>query len=965
MRMKAVFTMSLLFHFLWPVSLPAQTLQLPKKFDAQAANRPMAPGKTPSRLLALDCHESKLNTVKYLNRGVTMREIVRQAVLIAAREEIGLQTRDVILGEQFPDTIFGTKNILKVFPKIGRDGSLTVSLFRQAPHTPKIIEHHNSKFSVFNAMESLVTEMEQQSRKNLRAALIKDGFEAKPTPFRDTGDVPGELKNKLNEVNFIAQFQAVRALHKLLREEGASPQRLGAIARGYAHLGYLTQPNFNGAFAAYRARALLYAERAVQHWPDDPDSYLARGYARAVVGRHFSAIEDFEKVQALLKEKGIKDVPTWAKWAKLYVEGDSRLHAVDASESDVAIARLFAHMQVEKFNGAVSIKAIEQLLETSPDCFCAITSLGRLQGLSNRRVSAQVADLRFHLDFYKRLKSWEDAPKSLASLIRKSDLTSRESEQTTRIELMKTLHKLGMPESDVGEPSFSAFSSLVEEASFNQVDNEVELLFSSYGSPADELRKSRESLVVKPVYREYLRLHADDPAERQAAVAELNRTYDHVTFSGSSYNIFMRMRQTSSQVRDPYFDAEFHYDSVFFDLWSLNYMGSSPAIPDYKRELMRVCPHMPAVVIEDIKLNWRAIEPRLDEYKEKYWNMPPVLNALAKQCGANGEWEKQVALLRRQAEIAPDQGVITEIVNAVWRNEKGDRWKDIIDHYLKELPPMGLTQAGLQTDAAKKLILERRWDEATVYADKAAVSYSGWALVTAAECAEAKQDWKKAESYYKAVSLRYSGFAPYWYFFCRRTGKGDLEGATQLRDKFIAQYKDKPGSNLLMFANLAKLDESAKEAMAPVARYHSTNPYYSLVISFAILAHEAGDTDKRETSLTVARTLARNPRELAFTTMVYDMLVKQEKPEIDEEALNEILKQANEEDRLAMRFTIARIADHSKQKELAMKYYTQAMASPSISNIARTRAGARLLELGVTPGDYRDLVLQGEDQKEE
>src|SRR6476646_11264863 len=57
------------------------------------------------------------------------REIGRQAVLIAARDTLGLATRDETLEEPFPAAVTESKRIMNAAPRARRDGKLQLSLW--------------------------------------------------------------------------------------------------------------------------------------------------------------------------------------------------------------------------------------------------------------------------------------------------------------------------------------------------------------------------------------------------------------------------------------------------------------------------------------------------------------------------------------------------------------------------------------------------------------------------------------------------------------------------------------------------------------------------------------------------------------------------------------------------------------------------------------------------------------------
>lgn len=944
-------------------SVFAEEKQNSPQLFTSVAHRRLAPGATPENLLALDCHES---TNPLVNKGLVTREIVRQAVLIAGRDELGLQTRDVVLGEQFPDSIYGTPSLFKVLPKIHRDGSVHVTLFRKPPESPEILWRHSSTYLLTRALESLTTEMELQSRTSLPEAISKAGLAGKPTPFRESGATPGEIENALNEMTVSAQFHAVRSLHALIRKEGASPQRLSALARGYSHLGLLTEVHFNSAQAAYKARALLYAERALRHWPDAPDSYWTRGYVRTVVGMHAAGLRDFETANQLAEKLSIKDAPTWSRWAKLAASGDSELHEVGPDERGVSIARVLALVQIEQFRrDEVTLPALERLLESTPDCFRGIDYFSHLNGLANRNMGVRTTDPMIRGKLYDRLASWDDLPTDSAKVIAKADRFDRASEQEARIELIKNLHAAGLPENDTGELSWSALASLIEEVTFNQVRREVELFAVAYGAPADEIRKQREPLISKPEYKLVLQLYADDPVEQHEAIEPLMKAVDRVIFSWRHFDIASRLGDIGQGGKklELYRLVDAHLDPVLSDLCVLTYLNQSASMPAFRQVLIRTCPNTPHAVISDINVNWEtSVKAKADQYQKKYWNVAPVLSALAEQHRKDRQWDKVTQLLLRQTEIAPDLYVYTQLSELYRDREEGDRWKDILDEYIKTQPQRGLNHSQVQNLIAERLMADRRWEEAQKYAEQASRSGAAGGMISAAGCAEAQHDWATAERYYAALARRYRVSSLEWYFFCRRTGKGHIDEAKELLKQYTDAYGDSPYSHdLFNLATLAELNEDAKTSLEATLKYQRVRPTYMHAIQIAALAHETGQTEVRDLALKSAGPYGTR---IDLFVLVFKQKAAKGGPIVfDSDQMQGLAEGMTTDERMIAYYCAGRLAAHAKQKERAIEFYKQVMNSYKFSSFVRTQAGVRLLELGVKPEDYKDLVLGKEAEE--
>jgi hypothetical protein len=244
----------------------------------------------PEKVFLLDAADTVEENDKDLKGGLLIREIARQAVLIAARDGLGLATRDSVLGEfdaaQNPPGLFHIK-------ARARRLELHITLDRGPPAERKIVWEKTISFGEPKGMEymTLITELEKLSRTDVVVVLKQVGFEGSHAPPPSKASVPEEIEKHLNELNVIGQVAALRQLHARLQSAGESPALLGGLVRGYANLGVLTQHHWSVAHKAFKARALLYAERMVAKAPASPATHWHRAYARALAGMPVRALE--------------------------------------------------------------------------------------------------------------------------------------------------------------------------------------------------------------------------------------------------------------------------------------------------------------------------------------------------------------------------------------------------------------------------------------------------------------------------------------------------------------------------------------------------------------------------------------------------------------------------------------------------------------------------------------------------
>ena len=120
-------------------------------------------------------------------QAILARELVRQAVLIAARDELGLSTRDQVLGDQ-PVAIQENKRVeLTTVVAPGVDGPIRVLIRRIAEDRVESILDHEllDPKAPPDDLAKLAEIAEAMSRTKIPGVLRKLGLEGKPNTLRN------------------------------------------------------------------------------------------------------------------------------------------------------------------------------------------------------------------------------------------------------------------------------------------------------------------------------------------------------------------------------------------------------------------------------------------------------------------------------------------------------------------------------------------------------------------------------------------------------------------------------------------------------------------------------------------------------------------------------------------------------------------------------------------------------------
>ena len=215
-----------------------------------------------------------------------LRELIRQGVLMVAREEFGLTTRDETLGESFAELNNVDSKVenppkydpLSIQLDVNRSGTWEATLYGAGTVEDNPVWNHQGEFkfekrTLYTHFATAITQLNTAIAEKMRAA----GATGKAVAANED-NIPGEdIEKLLKEMNFVSQYAAVRAAHQSMIEKGASFQWLGILVRGYAHLSVLTEHTWSSHSEVFAARSLLYAERMLQLFRDKHALQVAQG----------------------------------------------------------------------------------------------------------------------------------------------------------------------------------------------------------------------------------------------------------------------------------------------------------------------------------------------------------------------------------------------------------------------------------------------------------------------------------------------------------------------------------------------------------------------------------------------------------------------------------------------------------------------------------------------------------------
>jgi len=721
------------------------------------------------------------------------RELVRQAFLIAARDECGLLTRDTTLREELPAAADPRSRAFLLFCSVSKGKESSVfhyALSRLKGATREELWKWGFPADVDGPemIANLAERAEGLSRGELKAALRRNGAGKPVPPARASAAVPQEAKEQLWEFNEIAVLGALRRIHAEIRAKGESPELLAALAVGYANLGTLTKFYYSPAHKAFSARALLYAERLIGKTKGSAWALWHRAYVRTVVGPHHLAELDI----AAAKERQVKSpspqpLPFWTGILGAFAEGHIPQMLQQATTTrQLRLARYLALEAVvySKLDNLM-VKTAQSVLEQCPDCpraadaMCSSRQLGVMQAVTSGAFQRLSKSLRTRL------------PKipSFSGTLAKRLGEKVEDEVDFRVQLVADLKAESASGRDTTEPSLAVLGQMIEEIEFAQLVRRVQLEGTVWGISTDETIATFRPLCEHHRYVALIDTFGKRPPEVRKAVAALAERIDPSEAGYIEALALQRLRRYDEthiaawlQIAYSHADPVFGDEMLGLDAGAAGARTNQKSNEPYMKLLWSTSSKLPAAVAVRIARDWRHARPEAAATEKEFANDPLVIAALLHKYVELEQFDDAVRCAKRAIEIAPDYGTYRTLANIY--KQQGDmvRWKETLEKSL-ELPSLGLEEYQVRNIIARYHMDRREWKEAVVYADAAAASYAAWAMLTAARCHEMLGEWNKSEALMRATSERYDGSAFEWMLWCHRTGHGDAQSAEECARK--------------------------------------------------------------------------------------------------------------------------------------------------------------------------------------
>jgi uncharacterized protein HemY len=746
--------------------------------------------------------------------AILLRELVRQAFLMAARDGLGLATRDALVGESPPDDLPADNRLaLDTWLMFGKPSSAHIG--RGPVGTRQYVWSEQGlpepKLDGTDVL-TMTTAAEQLSRENFANALRRIGFTGSPNRS-GAAAVPADVETALADPCFVTQFTAVRTLHARIRTEGESPALIGALVRGYANLGVLTEKHWGSAHKVFRARSLLYAQRLVVADPKSPWGLWHRAYAAGLAGAHTTALADLATAGPMAAPAG--GPPAWVGLVDALCRFDTvRLGQPPADARSAPWAAVFRYLTAENPDSVqLAMVTGRAALTAAPDCDRARDGLAEIGGTPHRHKATADSVSAFAPMLARRLSAAPGLPTGVADLVKPGGTESA---------ALAALVAAGKPV-DAGELTWAVPARLAADAHFAQAVTRLEFLKDVANQPTVAELKTIRPLIAGHPLAAYPEIYGMDRKKDRERIAQTLTGFQYRDLSPRHLPLYHALARLGDDQRKWARDMiTMTADLTYGDCAALtmlprqldNLMGPAESVA-------RASNFAPSARADYIDQRWDATAALAVGWEQESQN-PIVLTALGRRYTRDRQWPAAERCLRKAVDNTADAAAYEALANLYLAQGKPAEWESTLETLFKR-PDVDPFMAILGMSVGRRFLTLGQPAKALPYAEAAAEAGAERGPELAIECAERLGDWAKAEGWAKRTSEQHAERVILWYLWCHRTGRGDLDGATALLDKwqnrpeaepeeldyFFAAARhllgDQPGSGAQLLESAAKI----------------------------------------------------------------------------------------------------------------------------------------------------------------
>jgi tetratricopeptide (TPR) repeat protein len=525
---------------------------------------------------------------------------------------------------------------------------------------------------------------------------------------------------------------------------------------------------------------------------------------------------------------------------------------------------------------------------------------------------------------------------------------------------------------DKSEPTWSALGELIFEEQFVEAANYLEIAGNgTERSHADEV-KSILPAIKGHRYARHIESYALKDAPDRAQFYGLIGDMQVVDPRGNMQPMMSRIwrmdngKGRKSRGSDASWNALFDrgitysgmieaYDAVGNFWWK--HLGKSMQ-KRWADDFRAISPHSPQTLGFAIAVTDNPSYKQVRQWESEAGEDPTVFRTLASLYAQLEHSDDAIRAYEHSIKLSPSQAAFMGLAETYRNSGQEELWQPTLERFFK-VESLGLDHANVHQMIADELIEKNKWNDAKPHAIAAAETGSSWGLDLASRVEEGLGHWDDSEKWIRLDSNSYpSSAGGDWYFWCRRTGRGDREAARKIAEPFFHEERltrDYEGQLKLLTFHLLENDthaalENAKKALELADETHT--PDYDMILPqlhVAFVARELKDTDAVQASIKEIRRLSERfrgelPHFTKITVAICDILDGKAVSENVDSALHDQFSQAPKLNRCNYVYFVGRAYDLAGKQDLADKYFKRCVTQGPYDCCAATLAGKYLCD---------------------
>lgn len=839
--------------------------------------------------------------------GPLSRELVRQALLIAAREHLGCRTRDALLGESLPE------NPLPQFGRIGvvsstywPGGSKGYLVFGLAIYQEKGDERQfllEKNFKIDGKEPDILPQMAEAmataSREDFPALLKKLGIPERPLVKSKFARIPESLLKDQYKFDYLTQYQIIRGLHQFLDENGPDWKAYLQLAQAYGHLGVLTEFYWSDFSSVCKARGMLYALRAkgVDSTPATeyeafarthlgtrtagqaiPQATVLLAYLQAIYGRHADAAETLAEYETAVKEGRWK--PVTAMQAPLYYAkaiADYDLEALRKPRETTAphlgpfyLAALFEA-------SGLSSQTLTNYLEAlgkNPDCLRLSDGLSLGRTVGHMRISSDTLRQNTILLLLQKIPDLNMiSPDIKSALTAYTQKASTNQEIAAREELMNGLNQLAAEKESKREFTSAVLAHMLLERSFTNAEVTVDMARNYVGFDPTPTIEFYKSICRTHQFYNLIQLQQTNSNQVMALLNQVNQSlpsppapaFRHKQVLAPMVRVGMQMAQLPMMATNSRFGQ---IDYTYSSLFSLRQVSDQYYVESDFDDMPAISPKSEAAQLVIID-NKKSTPEELQALEKKYPESVMIFAALAdryQKPSKDKDKEKETReqdlqrVLAHLTTISQDDDYYSHLAYLYQKQNKEEEWVKLTRKML-ELPSPSLKTVHWELQLAYWHARRDEKDKAFEHAEHAFRSGSTDSFRCLIALHSKYGDFETANKIFSDSADRYSSQTAEWLRWCLCHNKGDAKAAQNKLEAYFQSVNahSTPGYQTMLFHFYSIINEPQKASVALMTTRDLSRISPATLLLGICMADQTGNKAERDRLLQATVDLEKNP----------------------------------------------------------------------------------------------------------